>query len=229
MKRMLFLSSLLSIFSCQTQTLDITKIDLHKNAKETLEGLKISRIDTQNGAYKTGGNAELEDNGKISMYYIFKGPSDESKVAYSGIRPEPGTGGRIVEHDDKIAFINFAFQRDKTFELLAKLKKDLGTPDQILYDSIPNNESDSEVKMLLKAFSSEELKYSEDEFGDSYISFPLHHVWVKDGYIYKYTLLRGRKEYSNDLVIISKQALLDRIVFGYHNPDKDPIFIKYVQ
>ena len=46
--------------------------------------------------------------------------------------------------------------------------------------------------------------------------------------IFQLTLMPTENFVNNTLVVISKKAFRDKIIIGFHNPDKDPILSKYL-
>lgn len=221
------------MWSCQSNSLDLSKTNFETSIGKTLQGLKISRVEPQKGHWELIKSEEslkpkLIEDGTTTTLYILKEKSDEDKVNYAGIKIEEGTGGRLAEHNDKLIFANFSLNKQETFRVYEQLKNLLGPRDQVIYDSIADDRTDPEVKFILSKFQDKEIKFSKDEYGDSYVVFPVHNIWFKDNYIYKYTFLRGREVYQNDFVILSKNALQNKFIFGYHNPN-DPIFNKYLK
>lgn len=229
----LFLMILPVMMSCQEgDTFDLSKIDHKTEVNTTLDNLNIANVQTQNGYWevvKKGAKleAQLQDDGSISTIYSLKGEQEEKLFAFADFHLKKNTGGKIVVNSNKIAFLHIALENAETFKVLKQLKETLGTPDQIINDSVFYNAADDKVKLILKNVEQEDVKIQKDEFEDEYLVYPLHFVWNINGYIYKYTLFINEIAFSNDLVILSNKAFNEKLIFGYHNPQEDPIFKKY--
>ncbi|WP_417873771.1 hypothetical protein [Xanthomarina gelatinilytica] len=229
----LFLMILPAMMSCQEgDTFDLSKIDDKTEVNTTLDNLNIANAQTQNGYWeivKQGAKVEakLQVNGNISTIYSLKGEQEEKLFAFADFNIEKNTGGKIVENSNNIVFVNIALEKAETFRVLKKLKETLGTPDQVINDSVFYNAADDKVKLILKNVEQRDVKIQKDEFEDDYLVYPLHFVWNINGYIYKYTLFINETAFSNDLVILSNTAFNEKLIFGYHNPKEDPIFKKY--
>lgn len=221
------------MMSCQEgDTFDLFKIDDKTAVNTTMNNLDIANVQTQNGYWEIVNKgakveAKLQNNGSISTIYSLKGEQEEKLFAFANFNIEKNTGGKIVENNNKIVFVNIALEKAETFKGLKKLKETLGNPDQIINDSVFYNAADDKVKLILKHVDQYDLKVQKDEFEDEYLVYPLHFIWNINGYIYKYTLFINETTFSNDLVILSNKAFNEKLIFGYHNPKEDPIFKKY--
>ena len=229
----LFVMILLVMMSCQEAgKFDLSEIENKTEVSSTLNKLNISSVQTQNGYWelrKEGDKveAELHNNGIISTIYSLKKELDEKLFNFNNFKIEKNSGGKIVENDNKIVFVNIALENVETFNVLKKLKDKLGNPDQIIYDSVINSASDEKVKVILKNFHKNYINIINDEFDDEYLNYPASFVWNINGYIYKFTVIINENSISNDLVIISNKAFNEKLIFGYHNPKEDPFFKKY--
>lgn len=219
--------SLIIIEGCNSQTVDLDKIDF--NGHPHLEKLKISKVENQKGHWvlnssSSDGGLALS-GGENSVQYTLRTPEELSQVVFNNL-PLDDIGAKLVEYNGKLVFAKLSVNKNKTFELLNYLKQKLGKPDQT-FDSLAYDKNNAEVK-LLETNLKEDLKKSKDEYDDEMILYPYQNVWLKGNLIYQYTLVREKGAFSNTLVIISKEAFKDKIIFGYHNPEHDPILGKYV-
>ena len=223
------------VMSCQEAVpIDLSMLDDAIDVKTALDNKSIRNVQTQNGYWeivKTGEKVEakLRDNGNISTIYSLKGEQEEKLFAFANFNIKKNTGGKIVENGNKIVFVNITLEATETFKVLEHLKEKLGIPDQIISDSVFYNAADDKVNLILKNVEQDNVKIQKDEFEDEYLVYPLHFVWNQNGYIYKYTLIINETSFSNDLVILSKKAFNDKLIFGYHNPKEDPIFKVYFE
>jgi len=64
--------------------------------------------------------------------------------------------------------------------------------------------------------------------GNDVINYPQHIIWNKKDVIYQLTLEPLNNSVSNVIKIISKKAFKDKIIIGFHNPEKDPYLSKYL-
>lgn len=224
---------LLIVVSCQNKnSIDLSQINTINDINKTIKKLGISNSKTQDGSWeliKEEGKirVELQKNGNISTIYNLMDLKDEENFYFGEFKIEKGTGGKIVENNNKIAFVEIALEKDKTFIFLKILKKKFGIPDQIIEDQIYYDLKNDKIRLLEKQFDSNEIRKIKDEFDDEYLIYPLHYIWEKEGFIYKYTVFTNEISFSNNLVIISQEAFKNKIIFGYHNPENDPIFKKY--
>ncbi|MFD2908233.1 hypothetical protein ACFSX9_05745 [Flavobacterium ardleyense] len=229
----IFVLILLVMMSCQEGgTFDLSEIENKTEVNSTLNKLNISGIQTQNGYWELRKKrdkveAELHNNGIISTIYSLKEERDEKLFNFDNFKIEKSSGGKIVENDNKIVFVNVALDHVETFNVLNKLKDKLGNPDQIVYDRVINSATDEKVKVILKKFEKDYINIKKDEFDDEYLTYPVYFVWNINGYIYKFTVIINETSFSNDLVIISNKAFNEKLIFGYHNPKEDLLFKKY--
>lgn len=221
--------SMLVFQGCNSQTIDLDKIDFHENPH--LERLKISRVEPQKGHWvvnQSGNDVSLVLSGEEnSVDYTLITPKELAQVNFNNL-PLDEIGVKLVEYKGKLGFVRLSVDKSKTFVLFDYLKRKLGKPDQT-FDDLSYDQNNAAVKLLetnLKA----DIKKSKNEYDDEMIAYPYQNVWVKGDLIYQYTLVRTAKDaFANVLVIIAKDALNDKIILGYHNPTKDPILSKYVK
>lgn len=230
----IFAMIVMSAAGCSKNKLDISGIEFDKSAKAYTEKFSVSRIDNQQGSWQNlyAENGEfkdtlLNDDGKKSVHYYFRYENEAKQIVYENIPIGTQEVGKLVEYNDRIVFLNFGFDKENTFLLLTKLKARLGAPTTMINHEIGYDEKAEEVQLIINNLSKSEFSVVDKALGKMLI-FPIHYIWVKGEIIYKYTLVPGNKFYGSDLTVISKQALRDHLIFGYHNVKKDPILSQYV-
>ncbi len=220
--------SLIILEGCNSQTLDLDKIDFNNNPH--LEKLKISKVENQKGHWvlnQSGSDVGLSLSGvESSVQYTLMTPEELARVTFNNL-PLDNIGAKLVAYKGKLAFARLSVDKSKTFDLFNHLKQMLGKPDQT-FDNLAYDKNNAEVKLLETGLKGD-VKIVKDEYDDEMIAYPYQNVWVKGNLIYQYTLVRAKDSFSNTLVIISKEALNDKIIFGYHNPEHDPILSKYAK
>lgn len=231
MKKSLIFLLVVVLCSCNSQSLDLSKIEFDKSSGSYhLEELKTYRKEEQKGHYEVQHNDGtvlliLKDDGEIVSNYIFMEKPNTEKLNYAGIMIDPNIGASLSVYEDKIAYINMTVDHKSKFKLFDLLKNKLGSPTEFVNKGRSLSMFDSEIKkeILLKF---PEIAKIDEENGE--LSFPKIIVWVKDNLFYQFTLNPVGNSVESSLVIISKKALKDRIIVGYHNPEKDPILSKYL-
>jgi len=227
MKNNLILAFILLI-GCKPSTVDIDTISfLDKNI---IKNLKVVKKETQKGNWTFNEDMKPVLKGdNISTHYYFRTPEELSQLEYNEF-PISDLGAKLVTIDDRLVFARFSLNKDKTFDVFNHLEQKLGVPDQT-FDSIGITESNAvEVKLLENNLTKKQgLEKTTDEYDDAILKYPYQNTWIKDNIIYQFTLARSREAFGNTLLIISKQALKDKVIFGYHNPTKDPILGKYLK
>ncbi|MGO3183413.1 MAG: hypothetical protein ACTIJ9_11330 [Aequorivita sp.] len=223
---------LLVLLSCNSQTLDLSTINFNQTNQKQLKQLKYSKVENQKGHYvvkEIGDDVDvLLEGNEISSHYYLRTKEEVSQVAFTPYVIDDEIGVKLVSYQGELAFADFAILNKETFEVLKHLTKELGTPDQT-FNTIAYKKDSPEVQLLLNNLEmGKSLKEVEDDYGDKMLAYPYQNVWIKGDLIYQLTLGRGMETYSNTLIIISKKALEDKIIFGYHNPTKDPILSKYL-
>ena len=232
MKKLLLII-LLSIVSCNNEAkVDLSKIESLENTHNILKKMNVSNIQIQDGYWEVIKkndklDLKLHNNGNISTIYNLNTRKDRKKFYFDDIAINENLGGKIIENKNTIAFVDVNFENVETFNILRKLKNNLGQPDQILKQNIFYKTNDRQVKTILKVFENKEYNLKKDEFDDKYLFYPLHYIWNVNGYIYKYTLQINEISFNNNLVIISNKAFNEKLIFGYHNPKEDMILKKY--
>jgi hypothetical protein len=231
-----YLIIVITLVSC-TNPLDISKINFEKPSKTYLDNIKVSRIDHQKGSWeliylKNGefDDVKLKDDGKTTNLYYFSTKEELAQMCYDGIKLDD-FGAKLVEYQNKIVSVHCSFEKSRTFEFIKKLKTDLGGPTEIINDTIGFYKNEKEVNFFLKELPKDDFKIVKEENNNSSLLVcPMHYIWLKNDLIYMYTLVRsGEASCGNKMVIISKKALKDKIIFGYHNSEEDPILAKYLK
>lgn len=235
MKNKILISlNLILLMSCSTKSQDLSTIDFNQNAETYLDGLSFSSKTEQKGHYEAvvkGEDASLKlvDKGELSTNYVFMGEKNTAKLNYGGIPINDVMGTAITVYDNKIAFMRINVKNDQSIALLEVLKKKLGTPtDIVLSEDNPYDETDKSQRLLLEKLPDETKKVKDDVLDDYTLTYPENFIWNKNDMIYQLTFSPTGNYISSQLVVISKKAFKDKIIMGYHNPDKDPILSKYL-
>lgn len=235
MKNKILISlNLILLMSCSTKSQDLSTIDFNQNAETYLDGLSFSSKTEQKGHYEAvvkGEDASLKlvDKGELSTNYVFMGEKNTAKLNYGGIPINDVMGTAITVYDNKIAFMRINVKNDQSIALLEVLKKKLGTPtDIVLSEDNPYDETDKSQRLLLEKLPNETKKVKDDVLDDYTLTYPENFIWNKNDMIYQLTFSPTGNYISSQLVVISKKAFKDKIIMGYHNPDKDPILSKYL-
>lgn len=235
MKNKILISlNLILLMSCSTKSQDLSTIDFNQNAETYLDGLAFSSKTEQKGHYEAvvkGEDASLKlvDKGELSTNYVFMGEKNTAKLNYGGIPINDVMGTVITVYDNKIAFMRINVKNDQSIALLEVLKKKLGTPTEIVKsEDNPYDETDKSQRLLLEKLPNETKKVKDDVLDDYTLTYPENFIWNKNDVIYQLTFSPTGNYISSQLVVISKKAFKEKIIMGYHNPDKDPILSKYL-
>lgn len=231
MKKMFVCIIIAAMTSCNSQSLDLSTIEFDKSSGSYhLEELKTYRKEEQKGHYEvqhSNGTVSLilKDGGERVSNYIFMEKQNTEKLNYAGIMIDPNIGASLSVYKDKIAYINMTVDHKSKFKLFDLLKNKLGSPTEFINRGRSLSMLDSEIKKEILLKFPEVAKIDEE---NGKLSFPEIIIWVKDNLFYQFTLNPVGNSVESSLVIISKKALKDRIIVGYHNPEKDPILSKYL-
>ena len=235
MKNKILISlNLILLMSCSTKSQDLSTIDFNQNAETYLDGLSFSSKTEQKGHYEAvvkGEDASLKlvDKGELSTNYVFMGEKNTAQLNYGGIPINDVMGTAITVYDNKIAFMRINVKNDQSIALLEVLKKKLGTPTEIvLSEDNSYDETDKSQRLLLEKLPNETKKVKDDVLDDYTLTYPENFIWNKNDVIYQLTFSPTGNYISSQLVVIEKKAFKDKIIMGYHNPDKDPTLSKYL-
>jgi len=234
MKRFSGIFLAIIVMGCSTSSLDLSTIDFSQPASNYLIDLSSCKGEIQYGHWEVFKKDSAEDDlelklvGKkeVSKVYRITKPSDKNQFSFFGYPSTGMMGIDIVEYQNKIAFYSMYPEGNKTAEILLKLKEKLGKPSGVVLDTLAK--ASVLLPPILKTLPKEDIKYFTDEYDDQQVSFPEHYIWKKDGVIYQFTILQGSQVISSKIVAIDIKAFKDRIIFGYHMPDKDPILAKFL-
>ena len=69
----------------------------------------------------------------------------------------------------------------------------------------------------------------DDDIEGKVAMFNDFYYWDKKDFIITYRIGLTKDGFSNEVVFSTKKALKDKIVFGYHNIEKDPLLSKYLK
>ena len=235
MKNKILISlNLIVLMSCSSKSQDLSTIDFSQNAETYLDGLSFSSKTEQKGHYEAVVNGEdaslkLVDKGELSTIYVFMGEKNTAQLNYGGIPINDVMGTTLTVYENKIAFMRINVKNDQSIALLDVLKKKLGTPTEIVKsEDNPYDETDKSQKLLLEKLPNETKKVKDDVLDDYTITYPEYFIWDKNDVIYQLTFSPTGNYISSQLVVISKKAFKDKIIMGYHAPDKDPVLGKYL-
>lgn len=233
-KLLIIVYGIFTLLSCKNQTLDLSQIKINEDSREYhLDKFKVYRIDKQNGHYevKSNGNEvslELIDNGERVTNYIFMEHS-VSQINFAQFQINPTLGAKVVDYNGKIRFISANIESSETEELIIYLLKSLGEPSEIkTTERMEETMSLGAAKILFETLPAYTRK-QKSEFGNSEIRYPQHLIWNKEDVIYQLTLEPSNNLVSNSINIIAKKALKDKVIMGFHNPEKDSLLNKYLK
>ena len=225
--------NLLLLISCNNKELDLSQVDFNQDSKiYNLDDLKVYKKEEQKGHYEVkhdGDDVSLitVDNGEKVINYVFM-ENSVSQVNFAGLNIDSTLGAKAVDYNGKIAFISANVSSKQTSELISYFIKTFGVPTEVI-----NNERREEAvnlgasQILFKSLPNY-TKKQKDEFNNNSIIYPQNIIWVKKDIIYQLTLEPYNNLVSNVIKVISKKALKDKIILGYHNPKEDPILSKYL-
>ncbi|PVZ83955.1 hypothetical protein C9426_24800 [Serratia sp. S1B] len=248
--------AIIMLCGCErTQPLDLSLVDFNKDSKEyRLVSLSPSKIIEQNGhyevIYKTPSNKTpsvinnanvsvviesnnvsliIKDDGEKVTRYLFEEGGSSKYINYSGLPLDALHQTEIVDYNGKVSFISTSANRDKTIELITSLLKKLGEPTEVINNEVDDGVIKEENINKLMVLFPDKTKKIKDDSGSDVIFYPGIVVWDKNDKIYKLSLKPAGKDIDNILEIISKKAISDKVIFGHHVPDKDPLFSKYLK
>lgn len=219
------------LVSCNSQTMDLSQIDLSQTTEKQLHKLKCSKVERQKGHYvvKEIGNSvdvHLEGNQSSTHYYL-RTKEEVSQVSFTPFKIDEEIGVKLVSYQDQLVFAKFSLKNEETFDVLKYLNEKLGVPEQT-FNTIAYKEDSLEVQLLLNNLEmGKSIKKVEDDYGDQLLAYAYQNLWTKGTIVYQLTLSRGMQSYSNSLIIISKKALEDKIIFGYHNIPENSLLYKF--
>ncbi|MDH7464201.1 hypothetical protein QEG73_23085 [Chitinophagaceae bacterium 26-R-25] len=223
------LISILMMVGCSSQPLDLATIDFDQPADKYLKGVSYTTKTDQKGHWIVKHNGDdvalaLKDDGEKVVDYVFMDESNTKQLTYSGMKINALIGVDIVTYNDKVSYERIRIINTQTSELASYLKQKLGEPTEIISDET----MDIGTKDILFKSFPKNVKETKDEFGNNVIDYPQNTFWIKGELIYQLTLEPVNNVVNNTLNIISKKAFRDKIIVGYHNPDKHPILSKYL-
>lgn len=248
MKRNILILTLVTLLiSCNKgQTLDLSTIDFNHDSKEyQIDELSPSRTEKQAGhfeiAYDKSADESiakdlnsnvsmiLKDNGEKVTIYNFDDIKSNTNINFAEQALDSTYGTTIVDYNNKVSFISTSVIKENTLRLINVLEKKLGKPIEIVIGERSIEAVNSELEnKLITTFPASSKKVT-NELGNDVFLFPEVLIWDKGSVLYQLTLNPVNKEVSNNLVIISKKALKDKIIMGFHNPEKDPLLNKYLK
>jgi len=95
-----------SFVGCNSQSLDLAKIDFAKPAETYLKNIKVKNKETEKGHKvldESNGNFLLSTVcNEVSCHYSFDTPEENKQITFDGIKVAPGYSGTIVEFAEKI-------------------------------------------------------------------------------------------------------------------------------
>lgn len=232
--KIMLVLTLLVLISCNNKELDLSKIDFNQKASIYLDDLNVYKKEEQKGHYVLDYQNDevslgLKDDGERVVKYTFMEEKNTNQLNYSGLRVNDVMGVSISVYDEKISFMRIHVKNTQTLEFFDVLKKKLGNPTEILIkDGVNFDDKNISQKMLIEKMPNQAKKYKDEVLEQFYFSYPEHFIWVDSDIIYQLTIVPVGNYISNSLVVISKKALKDKVIFGFHNPNEDPILSKYL-
>lgn len=232
--KILFLLNSLFLIGCSNSTtLDLSKVDFNENANQYIDGLKFYSKETQNGHFEIKSNKgnvalDLVNNGENVVKYVFTEEGNTKQLNYQGLEIDKDLGAKISTYQDKVAFISFSVDKNKVIDFIKILKKDLGDEKDIIYNQRLSKVFKQSLFIDLSGISTNFIKKGKDDQGNDVISYPQNIIWLKNDVIYQLTLDPLDNSINNTLTIITKKALNDKVIFGYHNISNDPLLKNYI-
>lgn len=233
-KLILILCTFFMLLSCNNQTLDLSQLKLNEDSKGyNLDKFQVYRKDKQKGHYevKTVGNdvsLELVDNGEQVVSYIFMEKS-VSQINFAQLKINPILGAKILVYNGKIGFVSANVESTQTENLIKYLFQTLGNPSEVKTNESMEETMNLGASTILFKSLPQYTKKRKSEFGNNEIQYPQYLIWNKNDVIYQLTLEPSNNLVSNIINIISKKALNDKVIMGFHNPEKDPLLSKYLK
>lgn len=245
----IILSIIATIMLCgcnKGEILDLSKIDFGKDSKEyKLSSLSPSRTNEQNGHYEVvydppladpsvenhNSNVSLviKDDGEKVTNYSFDDDKSNSHINYAGLPLDASYGTKIVDYNGKISFISTSINRERTLDLISFLEKSIGHPTEIITnETMEATLKPDRINQLIEIFP-DDTKRMKNDWGNDIISYPEILIWNENDKIYQLTLNPVGEDITNYLVVISKKAFKDKVIFGFHVPEKSHIFDKYLK
>lgn len=228
-KKFFLFCAFLALICCNNQTLDLSKISFNEDSKQyDLDKFKVHKKETINGHYEVKENSlEVVDNGEKVFNYIFMDKSI-SQLNFANMKINPTLGAKVVDYNGKIGFISVNIEPSESEKLIKYLFNNLNKPTEV----ISNERLEEAVNLgaseiLLKSLP-QYTKIQKGDFGNNVLIYPQNLIWIKNDIIYQLTLEPSNNNVVNVLNIISKKTLEDKVIMGYHNPEKDPILGKYL-
>jgi hypothetical protein len=241
MKRILFFLLALILIGCN-KSLDLSTVELGSDAnKYELDKYTLLSKSQQKGHYEvqhkrddaslvlkdnvSGVSLVLKDNGERVTNYVFIGDPITKQFNYDGIMIDPNSGVSLSVYEDKIAYMDLTVDYKSKFKLFDLLKNKLGEPIEIVNNERLLTDIDLDMQKLFLEKLPKETKVDKE---NGILSYPERLFWIKDNIFYKLELNPSGKSIESSLTIISKRAFMDKIIVGYHNPEKDPFLSKYL-
>ena len=232
-KLLLIFCAFFMLLSCNNSTLDLSQVKLNEESKTyNLNEFKVYRKEEQKGHYEvkhSGSNTSLEliDNGEQVYNYIFMEES-VSQINFAKLEIDPVLGAKVVDYNRKIGFISVNITPSQTTELIQHLINSLGTPSEVKTNERLEEAVNLGASQILLRVLPQYTKVKKSEFNNE-ILYPQYLIWDKKDVIYQLVLEPLNNSVSSVVNIISKKALKDKIVMGFHNPEKDLILNKYLK
>lgn len=223
----------------------MSQVNFNKDSKDyKLTSLSASRTNEQKGHYELSNNSSiaesqakdlngsssliLKDNGEKLIIYKFDDEKSNSSLNFAGLKLDSNYGTQIVDYNNKVSFVSLSVQRQETAKFIEALLSKIGNPTQTVQGELEQEDiSKDAVVQLAKLFPSS-VKHIKNDLGNDVTTYPEIIVWNKNDVLYQLTLNPTKEGITNSLVIISKKALKDKIIMGFHNAERDPILSKYI-
>lgn len=234
MKKLLNLLILLMVISCTKKSLDLSKIAIGDDAENiNLNIFRPTKTMQQFGHFELVQNGNeltlgLVDSGeKVTTYYFVN--ENVGDLNYLGYPVDSVLGAKIIVYNGKVEYIGSEFVQSSNDNLLGAIIENLGTPTEVIKNNILKETIDLDAYQILKSeLSSYIIEKMEIEGSPSEIIYPQWMVWDKDNILYVLDIDPLNNYVNIGLHIMSKKALKDKVIFGFHNPAKDPLLSKYI-
>ena len=221
---------LLSLFtSCTNSTMDLSLFE--KIDTTNLLNLKLKRIDNQIGSWKYNDlkeDIDLEKNNKTCKIFYFNTKEEMNQIKFNDLKIDIDLGCKLIEYDHKVSFFRLNFIDKETFIALKFLKEKLGNNFKSFKKSLSVNVYSKQVNILKKE-QNNEIDFMDDDIEGKVAMFNDFYYWDKKDFIITYRIGLTKDGFSNEVVFSTKKALKDKIVFGYHNIEKDPLLSIYLK
>ncbi len=210
-----------AIVSCNKPIVDLGKLTVGQPLNVSIED-GATKVEIQDGHIEsTEEGFNIVDNGEKVVHYTFS-DSDTKNVTFYGFQLKESQATKISTYNDNLAFISFELQENQSKDFLTIFKKELGEPDSVTIEYVMVETLKDEVLENLKSGFPNYCKVHEDDLGNKVIDYPQRAYWIKNDVAYCLSLDPINQSVNAKMDIISKKALADKIIIGYHTDYFNP-------